>query len=249
MKAADKEPILHINDLVISFDGNRIIDRITFMLYPGENLVILGKSGAGKSVIMKCIVKLMEPDSGRIRVFGQELDNLPDRELNRLRTRIGYLFQDGALYDSMTIMENLLFPARRNDRLGRIPERDLRNMALENLERLGLGDAAEKMPAELSGGMKKRAGLARTLMLSPELIIYDEPTTGLDPFTSESISRLIRKIQDQYNTASVIITHDIRCAEITGDRIMILHEGKIVGEGTFEELKNHSSEEVRLFFK
>jgi phospholipid/cholesterol/gamma-HCH transport system ATP-binding protein len=249
MKEAVRDPILTINELVISFNGNRIVDGISLSLNPGENLVLLGKSGAGKSVIMKCIVRLIEPDSGRIRVFGQEVDNLPEREMNRLRTRIGYLFQDGALYDSMTIMENLLFPVRRNDRFRKVPEQELRKLALENLAHVGLAEAADKVPAELSGGMKKRAGLARTLMLSPELIIYDEPTTGLDPFTSESISRLIRNIQDQHHTASVIITHDIRCAEITGDRIMILHEGKILGEGTFEELKMHSNEEVRLFFK
>lgn len=243
------EPILEIRDLVIGFGENRVIDGISLSLYPGESLVLLGKSGAGKSVIMKCIVGLMKPGSGQIRVFGKELENIREKELNRLRTRIGYLFQEGALYDSMSIMENLLFPARRNERLRKVPERELREMAMENLDRLGLKDAAGKMPAELSGGMKKRAGLARTLMLSPELIIYDEPTTGLDPFTSESISKLIRKIQDQYQTSSVIITHDIKCAEIAGDRIMVLHDGKIVGEGTFGELKKHPDEEVRLFFK
>lgn len=244
-----KEAILDIRDLVISFDGKLIIDGMSLSLFPGESLVLLGKSGAGKSVIMKCIVKLMEPDSGRIRVFGRDLENIREKELDLLRTRIGYLFQDGALYDSMSIMENLLFPARRNDRLKKLPDRELLELAMDNLERVGLADAADRMPAELSGGMKKRAGLARTLMLSPELVIYDEPTTGLDPFTSESISQLIRKIQDQYNTTSVIITHDIKCAEITGDRIMVLHEGKIVGEGTFGELKKHPEEEVRLFFK
>ena len=243
------EPILEIRDLVIGFGENRVIDGISLSLYPGESLVLLGKSGAGKSVIMKCIVGLMKPGSGQIRVFGRELGIIREKELNRLRTRIGYLFQEGALYDSMSIMENLLFPARRNERLRKVPERELREMAMENLDRLGLKDAAGKMPAELSGGMKKRAGLARTLMLSPELIIYDEPTTGLDPFTSESISKLIRKIQDQYQTSSVIITHDIKCAEIAGDRIMVLHDGKIVGEGTFGELKKHPDEEVRLFFK
>ena len=245
----ETEPILEIRDLVISFGETRVIDGISLSLYPGESLVLLGKSGAGKSVIMKCIVGLMEPDSGRIRVFGKELLDLREKELNNLRTRIGYLFQEGALYDSMSILENLLFPARRNERLRKLPERELRDLAIENLDLLGLKDAAGKMPAELSGGMKKRAGLARTLMLSPELIIYDEPTTGLDPFTSESISHLIRKIQEQYDTSSVIITHDIKCAEIAGDRIMVLNDGKIVGEGSVVELKKHPNEEVRLFFK
>jgi phospholipid/cholesterol/gamma-HCH transport system ATP-binding protein len=245
----NKEAILDIRDLVISFDGKLIIEGINLSLFPGESLVLLGKSGVGKSVIMKCIVKLMEPDSGRILVFGRDLENIREKELDGLRIRIGYLFQDGALYDSMSIMDNLLFPARRNDRLRKLPDRELRELAMDNLERVGLADAADLMPAELSGGMKKRAGLARTLMLSPELVIYDEPTTGLDPFTSESISQLIRKIQDQYRTTSIIITHDIKCAEITGDRIMVLHEGKIIGEGTFGELNKHPNEEVRLFFK
>jgi len=243
-----RERILHINNLVKSFDGKKVIDGIGFSLFSGENLVILGKSGSGKSVIVKCIVRLLEADSGMINVFGKEIPACSEDELAKIRTRIGFLFQEGALYDSMTIRENLLFPARRNSRLRKLPEKELEDLVLQNLENVGLSDAIDKMPSELSGGMKKRAGLARSLMLSPELIIYDEPTTGLDPFTGEAINKLIVKIRQEYNTSSIIITHDIKCAEITGDRLLVIHDGSIVAEGKFDELKDHPDEEVRLFF-
>ena len=245
----EKDRIIHIENLVKSFEGVTVVDGISFSLYSGEHLVVLGKSGSGKSVIMKCVVRLMEADSGTINVFGTEISSCSDEELMHVRHRIGYLFQEGALYDSMSIKENLLFPARRNPKLRKLPEKQLVELAEQNLENVGLKDAIEKMPAELSGGMKKRAGLARTLMLSPEMIIYDEPTTGLDPFTSDAINALILKIREEYNTTAIIITHDIECAEITGDRLLILHNGKLIGNGTFNELKNHPDEEVRGFFK
>ena len=244
-----RERILHISNLVKSFDGKRVIDGVSFSLFSGENLVLLGKSGTGKSVIMKCIVRLMEADSGEINVFGKEIGSCKEDELAGIRTRIGYLFQEGALYDSMSIRENLLFPVRRNARLRKFPEKELQDLVVENLENVGLKDAIDKMPSELSGGMRKRAGLARTLMLSPEMIIYDEPTTGLDPFTSEAISNLILKIRQEYNTSSIIITHDIKCAHIAVDRLLVVHNGNFVAEGNFNELKNHPNEEVRLFFK
>ena len=242
------EPILHISNLVKSFEGKRVIDDISFSLYKGENLVLLGKSGSGKSVIVKCIVRLMEADSGTINVFGQDILNCREGELARIRSRIGFLFQEGALYDSMNILENLLFPARRNPELRKLPEKKLMEMAHQNLSNVGLEEATDKMPSELSGGMKKRAGLARSLMLSPELIIYDEPTTGLDPFTGEAINKLIMKIRKEYNTSSIIITHDIKCAEITGDRMLVLQDGRFIAEGTFDELKENPDEGVRLFF-
>jgi len=244
-----RERILHISNLVKSFDGKRVIDGVSFSLFSGENLVLLGKSGTGKSVIMKCIVRLMEADSGEINVFGKEIGSCKEDELAGIRTRIGYLFQEGALYDSMSIRENLLFPVRRNARLRKFPEKELQDLVVENLENVGLKDAIDKMPSELSVGMRKRAGLARTLMLSPEMIIYDEPTTGLDPFTSEAISNLILKIRQEYNTYSIIITHDIKCAHIAVDRLLVVHNGNFVAEGNFNELKNHPNEEVRLFFK
>ena len=242
------EPILHISNLVKSFEGKRVIDGISFSLFKGENLVLLGKSGSGKSVIVKCIVRLMEPDSGTINVFGYDIGSSRESELAHIRSRIGFLFQEGALYDSMNIRENLLFPARRNPQLRKLKEKDLMEMANQNLINVGLADAMEKMPSELSGGMKKRAGLARSLMLSPELIIYDEPTTGLDPFTGEAINKLILKIRKEYNTSSIIITHDIKCAEITGDRLLVLQDGKFIAEGAFEDLREHPEEGVHLFF-
>jgi phospholipid/cholesterol/gamma-HCH transport system ATP-binding protein len=244
-----QEEIIQISHLKKSFNGQPVIKGVSFSLYKGESLVLLGKSGTGKSVIMKCIVRLMEPDSGQINVFGRDINLCSDIELNQIRTRIGYLFQEGALYDSMSIRDNLLFPALRNAKLRKLPEKELDQMAEQNLVNVGLQDAMYKMPSELSGGMRKRAGLARTLMLSPELIIYDEPTTGLDPFTSEAISKLILKVQEEYNTSSIIITHDIKCAEITGNRMLVLQGGEIVGEGTFETLKAHPENEVRQFFK
>lgn len=242
------ERILHISNLVKSFDGKKVIDGVSFSLFSGENLVLLGKSGTGKSVIMKCIVRLMEADSGKINVFGKEISTCRESELAEIRTRIGYLFQEGALYDSMSIRENLLFPARRNARLRKLPEQELKNLVEQNLENVGLNDAIDKMPSELSGGMRKRAGLARTLMLSPEMVIYDEPTAGLDPFTSTAITNLILKIRQEYSTSSIIITHDIKCAEILGDRLLVVHNGNLIAEGNFSELKKHPDKEVRLFF-
>lgn len=240
--------ILHINNLHKSFNEKKIINGISFSLYSGEKLVVLGKSGTGKSVIMKCIVRLMEPDEGSIHVFDTDILACNETTLNHLRNRIGYLFQEGAMYDSMTVRENLLFPARRNPKLRKLSDRELNSLAEHNLESVGLIDAMDKLPAELSGGMKKRAGLARTLMLSPELIIYDEPTTGLDPFTSDTINNLILKVGELYNTSSIIITHDIKCAKKTGDRLIVIDEGAIIAEGTFEELENNPDEYVRVFF-
>ncbi len=243
-----KNRILHISNLYKSFNGKEVIKGVDLSLYSGENLVVLGKSGTGKSVIMKCIVRLMEPDSGSIFVFGTDILKLKEKELQEIRYRIGYLFQEGAMYDSMTVKENLLFPAKRNPKLRKLSEKELQALAEYNLESVGLIDAMEKTPSELSGGMKKRAGLARTLMLSPELIIYDEPTTGLDPYTSDAINTLIMQVKERYNNSSIIITHDIKCAQKTGDRLLIMNDGKIIAEGTFDQLKADPDEQVRLFF-
>jgi len=242
------DAIIKVEQLVKSFEGKRVVDGISFSLVRGENLVVLGKSGSGKSVIMKCIVKLIEPDSGTIELFGRDIFRCNELELAVLRTRTGYLFQEGALYDSMSVRDNLLFPALRNDVLRKLPEVKLNELVMQNLVNVGLADALDKMPAELSGGMRKRAGLARSLMLSPELIIYDEPTTGLDPFTARSIIELILKISEIYNTSSVIITHDIKCAEATSDRILILEEGRFIAEGSFDDLQQRTEKEIRIFF-
>ncbi|MCF8226279.1 MAG: ATP-binding cassette domain-containing protein [Bacteroidales bacterium] len=244
-----KEKIIHIENLNKSFNGTSVIRDLSMSLYAGENLVILGKSGSGKSVIVKCIVKLMEADSGKISVFGTEVTACSSNELSDVRSKVGYLFQEGALYDSMSVRENLLFPALRNYKTRKLGMPQLDELVRQNLDSVGLLEAIDKMPSELSGGMKKRAGLARTLMLSPDLIIYDEPTTGLDPYTSESIIHLILKVQSEYNTTSIIITHDIKCAELTGDRICVLHDGNFIAEGVFDTVKKKDDPEVRLFFK
>ncbi len=240
--------ILDIKNLHKSFDDKKVIDGVDLSLYSGENLVVMGKSGSGKSVIMKCVVKLMDPDEGTITVFDTDVLRCSERELNAVRTRIGYLFQEGALYDSMTIRENLLFPVKRDSKLRKLGKKELNEIAESNLASVGLKDAIEKYPSELSGGMKKRAGLARTLMLSPEIIIYDEPTTGLDPYTAGAITDLILKIRELHNTAAVIITHDIQCAKKAGDRLVVLNEGKIIADGTYQELEKSPSEEVSIFF-
>jgi phospholipid/cholesterol/gamma-HCH transport system ATP-binding protein len=244
----EKNRILHIGNLHKSFNNKKVIDGVDLNLFYDENLVVLGKSGTGKSVIMKCIVRLMEPDEGIINVFGEDVLQCKEKELNKIRNRIGYLFQEGAMYDSMTIRENLLFPVNRNEKLRKLSEKEKMELVESNLENVGLLDAIDKLPSELSGGMKKRAGLARTLMLSPEMIIYDEPTTGLDPYTSGAINDLIVHVSETRNTSAIIITHDIKCAKETGDRIIILNDGKIIARGTFDELKNSKDENVLLFF-
>ncbi len=245
----DSKKILNISNLWKSFEEKEVIKGVDLSLYSGENLVVLGKSGAGKSVIMKCIVRLMDADDGQIDVLGTDVINCSEVELNHVRNRIGYLFQEGAMYDSMTVRENLLFPAKRNPKLRKLSDSELEDLVVYNLDSVGLLDAIDLLPAELSGGMKKRAGLARTLMLSPEMIIYDEPTTGLDPFTGDSILELIMKVKELYNTSSIIITHDIKCAKRTSDRMMIILDGNIIAEGTFDELEASTDEEVKLFFK
>jgi phospholipid/cholesterol/gamma-HCH transport system ATP-binding protein len=240
--------IIQISNLHKSFGDKKVIDGIDLELFADENLVVLGKSGTGKSVIMKCIVRLMEPDEGSIHVFGTDVLKAREKEMNKVRTRIGYLFQEGAMYDSMTVRENLMFPAKRNVKFRKLNDKELNDIVERNLESVGLLDAIDKWPSELSGGMKKRAGLARTLMLSPEMIIYDEPTTGLDPYTSDAINDLIIKIKDEYQTSAIIITHDIKCARRTSDRMVILNEGKIIANGKFEELSEDPEEQVKLFF-
>jgi len=244
----ERERIVHISNLYKSFDEKEVLRDISLSLYSGEHLVILGKSGTGKSVMMKCVVRLMDPDDGEIHVFGKDVIHCTEMELNKVRNRIGYLFQEGAMYDSMTVRENLLFPAKRNPILRKYSEKQLEDLVVYNLESVGLLDAMELLPSELSGGMKKRAGLARTLMLSPELIIYDEPTSGLDPYTSASILELIMHVKEKYKTSSIIITHDVKCARQTSDRVLILNKGEIIAEGSFDELKASKDKDVQLFF-
>ena len=243
----NNEIVIQIEHLKKSFNGNNVLKDINLTVREGENLVILGKSGIGKSVLIKCIVGLIYPDSGSLKVFGKEVAEMNSRELNILRTRVGFIFQGNALYDSMTVRENLEFPLRRNKTI--TDPQVIEELIIDVLENVGLVDAIDKMPSELSGGMKKRIGVARTLILKPEIILYDEPTTGLDPLTSREISKLILKIQTKNKASSIIISHDLNCAKITSDRMMILHDGLIRAKGTFDELKNSDDEWVRSYFK
>ena len=217
------------------------------MVNKGEDLVILGRSGSGKSVTIECLVGLLEADRGKIEVFGIDITKLNYNELNKIRLRIGFLFQKGALYDSMSVRENLAFTLKHHTR--HLSEEDVEKQINEALESVGLKEAIDKMPSELSGGMVKRIGLARTLIIKPEIILYDEPTAGLDTITAKEISELILSVQKKYKTTALIITHDITCAKMTGNRIMIIKDGLIHAEGTFNELKNSSDAWVRSFFE
>ncbi len=239
------ETVAEIRDLKKSFGSNSILKGVSLKIEKGENLVVFGKSGSGKTVLIKCLVGLMEADEGKITLLGKDVSALEEDELNELRKRVGFLFQSAALYDSMSVRENLEFPLRRSKPK---TKGELENMVRESLKNVGLEEAIDKMPSELSGGMRKRVGLARTLMLNPEIILYDEPTTGLDPITSREISQLIIDVQKKYNAAAIIITHDRECARITANQMMVLKEGKFVAEGTFKELSESKDEWVSSFF-
>lgn len=247
-KEKSKTPIIEIKDLHKTFGkDNKVLQGVNLTVNKGEDLVILGRSGSGKSVTIKCIVGLIEPDKGEIKVFDENVLNLTKKELNEIRVRIGFLFQSGALYDSMSVRENLAFTLRKHK--SELTAEEVESEVMEALENVGLADAIDKMPSELSGGMQKRIGLARTLILKPEIILYDEPTTGLDTITSREISELILDIKHKQKTTSIIITHDMACAKLTADRIMVLKDGAIHAEGTYEELEKDEDEWVRSFFE
>lgn len=240
-------PVINIKGLYKSFGkDNDILKGINLTVQKGENLVVLGKSGSGKSITIKCLVGLIVADKGEINVFDTDITTLNNQQLNTIRIRIGFLFQNAALYDSMTVRENLEFPLKRHSK--NLSSKQVENAVSEALESVGLAEAIDKMPSELSGGMRKRIGLARTLILKPEIILYDEPTTGLDTITSREISELILSIQKKNKTTSIIITHDMACAKLTGDRLVILKDGMIETEGSYEELETSSNEWVRSFF-
>ena len=243
-----KNAIITIKDLHKSFGSNVVLDGFDLELYEGENLVVMGKSGSGKSVMIKCVIGLEQPDSGSILVMDQEINNLEQEELDELRTEIGFLFQGSALYDSMSVRENLEFPLRRHTKKFGIIE-DTTPLVMEALESVGLAHAIDLMPNELSGGMKRRIALARTLILKPKIILYDEPTTGLDPITSKEIVLLMNSVQKKYNTSSIIITHDVDCAKVIANRMILLIDGVNYIEGTFSELSSSSDPKVQAFFK
>ena len=238
--------VAEIEHLEKSFGSNHVLKDISLKIEKGENLVVFGRSGSGKSVLIKCLVGLIEPDEGSVVLLGKDIYELNNEELNLLRKKVGFLFQSAALYDSMTVRENLELPLRD---LKSKTKGDIEALVIEALKNVGLEDAIDKMPSELSGGMRKRVGLARALILKPEIILYDEPTTGLDPITSKEISQLILDVQKKYNTASIIITHDVECARITANRMIIIKEGIAAAEGTFQELSESKDEWVRSFFK
>lgn len=239
------EAVIQIRDLHISFGRHDVLQGTDLVLRKGENLVVMGKSGSGKSVLIKCLVRLLEPDSGSVTMFGKDIYTLRTKELNEIRKRVGFLFQSGALYDSMSVRENLEFPLREVKGLS---GEEITRRVEEVLENVGLLKAIDKMPSELSGGMRKRVGLARTLIQKPEIIFYDEPTTGLDPVTAREISELIVTVQEKYHTSGIIITHDLECARITANRIVMLKDGKCHAEGSYGELKNSEDEWIRSFF-
>jgi phospholipid/cholesterol/gamma-HCH transport system ATP-binding protein len=242
------KPIIDIRNLKKSYGDNHVLAGFNMELYEGENLVIMGKSGSGKSVMIKCLVGLEEPDSGTIEVMGKVINELEQDELDELRTEIGFLFQGSALYDSMSVRENLEFPLRRHTKKFGIIE-DTTSMVMEALENVGLAHTIDLMPSELSGGMKRRIALARTLILQPKIILYDEPTTGLDPITSKEIILLMMSIQKKYNTSSIIITHDVDCARVISNRMILLVDSINYAEGTFEELSASKDPKIQAFFK
>ncbi|TYB75836.1 ABC transporter ATP-binding protein [Bizionia myxarmorum] len=242
------KPVLEIKNLKKSFGDNDVLKGFNLKLYEGENLVIMGKSGSGKSVMVKCLVGLIQPDSGSITIKNQDITTMGQTELDLLRTEIGFLFQGSALYDSMTVRENLEFPLRRHkDKVEDFQGTEF--SVKEALENVGLLDTIDLMPSELSGGMQRRVAMARALILKPKIIMYDEPTTGLDPITAKEIIQLMRTIQETYNTSSIIITHDVDCARVISNRMILLVDGINYAEGTFEELSNSKDEQVQAFFK
>jgi phospholipid/cholesterol/gamma-HCH transport system ATP-binding protein len=242
------KPIIQIQHLNKSFGPNHVLRDFSMEVIPGENLVILGKSGSGKSVLIKCIINLILPDSGKILVLNQDISDLDQDQMDILRADVGFLFQSNALYDSMTVRQNLEFPLRRHwskqDRLQNAP-----SSVLEALEDVGLSHTIDMMPSELSGGMRKRIALARTLILKPKVILYDEPTTGLDPITAREISQLMLKVQEKYQATGIIISHDMNCIRMTSDRVIMLIDGKNYISDTYENLQLVADPKVRDFFE
>lgn len=246
MKTENTPCVLQVENLKKSFGQLHVLNGFSFSLHRGENLVVLGRSGSGKSVLIKCIIRLITADEGQVEVLGQNMFTLDEQALDDIRSRIGFLFQSNALYDSMTVRENLEFPLRRHCAGSSRTEIALRiQKALDDVR---LPHTADMMPEELSGGMRKRIALARTLILAPDIILYDEPTTGLDPITAREIIDLMKEIRDKYQTAAVIISHDMKCVERAGDRILLLEEGVCKASGTFDELRRSPIPTVKSFF-
>lgn len=246
-KSNSIKPVVELKNLRKSFGDQEVLKNISLQLLNGENLVVLGKSGSGKSVLIKCIVGLLNADSGSINVLGENVNELNSKDLGELRKKVGFLFQSGALYDSMTVKQNLEFPLHRVRK--ELTQKEIEEKVKEALENVGLSDAISKMPSQLSGGMRKRISLARTIVVDPLIMLYDEPTTGLDPVTSDEISLLINTIQKKYKTSSIIITHDIECARETANRVIMLKDGEVYMEGNLTEFEKSDDPSIRSFFK
>lgn len=238
--------VIHVDNVSKSFGDRQVLRNVDLKLYEGENLVVLGRSGTGKSVLIKLISGLLKPDSGTINVLGHVVNGLNERELMKLRLRIGFSFQNSALYDSMTVRENLEFPLVRNKR--NLTRAEINREVEDVLDGVGLLHAINQMPSELSGGQKKRIGIARTLILRPDIMLYDEPTAGLDPITCLDINTLINEVQVKYKTSSIIITHDLACAKMVGDRMVMLLDGRFEREGSFNEIFDTDDERVKPFY-
>lgn len=238
--------IIEIKHLNKSFNSIHILEDINLNVKRGETIAVLGKSGTGKSVILQCIIGLLKPEKGEVIAFGNEIFSMSEKGFNEFRKKTGFLFQSGALYDSMSVRENLEFPLKRHYKLSK---NELEIRVKKSLEEVGLLEAIDKMPSELSGGMRKRIGLARSLILQPDIILYDEPTTGLDPATSREISKLIRNIQKERNITSIVVTHDMECVEITADRVVVLKDGKFIIDATYDEVRKSNDEFIKSFFE
>jgi phospholipid/cholesterol/gamma-HCH transport system ATP-binding protein len=246
----NKEPgkiMISIMDLYKSFGENHVLRGVNLEVKNKENVVVLGRSGTGKSVLIKIICGLLMPDSGSVNVLGKEVELLNDKELQQLRLQIGFSFQNSALYDSMTIKENLAFPLIRHSK--QLSKAQVNEQIERVLDAVGLLQTMNQMPAELSGGQRKRIGIARTLILQPKIMLYDEPTSGLDPITSIEINKLINLVKEKFNTTSIIITHDLTCAKTTGDKVAMLFDGKFIKQGTFDEVFSDSDERIQSFYK
>ncbi|MFT6883247.1 MAG: phospholipid/cholesterol/gamma-HCH transport system ATP-binding protein [Marinoscillum sp.] len=245
-KIESQEPVIEISNLTKSFNDLHVLRGVNLEVLKGENIAVLGKSGSGKSVLIKLMVGLLKPDQGYVRIKGQQVDSLGRRDLDALRLRIGFSFQNSALYDSMSVFENLAFPLKMN--VKNLTKKEVRYAVDEVLEAVGLKEKGNQMPADLSGGQRKRIGIARTLILKPEIMLYDEPTSGLDPVTSAEINELINEVQQQHNTTSIIITHDLTCAKSTAQRVGMLLEGAFSKVGTFDEVFDTDDQQIKNFY-
>jgi phospholipid/cholesterol/gamma-HCH transport system ATP-binding protein len=247
LKSSKRAPVIELHNVSKSFGDHHVLRNFNLTLNKGENIVVLGKSGSGKSVLIKCIIGLITPESGTLKVFEKNIPELNNQQLDEIRTKVGFLFQSNALYDSMTVRENLEFPLRRHK--NKNTEKQFTELVTEALNNVGLLQTIDMRPSELSGGMRKRIALARTLILKPEIILYDEPTTGLDPITGKEISTLMRELGAKYQTSSIVISHDLNCVKIVADKIIMLINGGCYAQGTYEELKNSKDEKIKVFFE